>query len=1052
MKTQQSPSNTDESPAVKSILFMLSALGVAVVTATAQQAPPTAKEAAAEEMRTITLSPFEVSVGQDSGYVGQDTLAGSRLRTNLRDIPAAISAITAEFISDIAAVNVEDVMEYAVGTRMEVEDGRAAPVGENVTAGGQPIRIRGLAGGGRSINFFQWGIFAPAEIDTYMVESAELSRGPNSILFGIGSPAGRFNVATKQARTDRPVYSLSHRIDSWSGQRWIVDANLPLVKDRLAVRAVGLRGRDGSWRAGGHNDQDRFFLAAKWQPDRKTSVRVEFEDARIDRFTSRPSFGIDLRSIWEASGRPIFDNFAASYVPGTPSTGAAGTPGNPIRDTGPTDVIGTRERNANDFVIVSPSFAAAQNYRRFTTSDYISSPQLFNDFEMGRANPKATPEANWVDAKQNVRHGSLFITRELVPNLNLELAFNRMVSDLSSLNLDSWGTYGVAVDTNRYLPNGQLKPPGQLYHYDVSQEYRVNNQAVNQYRAALGYERTWRDDLVRLRLAGLGERSEARWLNVIQNQNWLNGPSLTSGGAFAATPEANRVHQRLYIADLASIYDPNFRIPGPIVTNGSPVKYQDPRTGAIRDIYPHFINRNQGNTSAAERENNALMAVAQVYLFTGRFVGTFGYREDEQKQWVGAAFRDPAAVAPNIGVWLPGDPRAATPSDFTGRTKTLGGVFHVTPWASVFYNTATSLGTPGTIYVAPADPAATVADLVTSPEGITQDYGVKLSLLNKRLFLTAAQFHTEAQSDFAFSGFGTYRNMAASIWGALESSGGLNAADAAFAERQKEVVESMSGYLVNSESKGLEVEVVGRITDAWSLSVNYTKMESKRAAQAREFRAYLDHHKAFWKRHAGYAIGQDETIPGVELAPSSTNWRTPAEIAASGDFTVNSDSINETIADIEAAFFLNPYIFEGTRFIGDPKHSINLRTRYDVREGRLKGLSVGLGTRLRYGRVSGARTVYTFASGTDYTDAYNGRIIDNVSIVEMTDQNVWDLHFTYKIPLRKKRLDWRVQLNVNNVLDETELVVTNIHPVSLVPLHYRYQNPRQFILTNTVSF
>jgi len=257
---------------------------------------------------------------------------------------------------------------------------------------------------------------------------------------------------------------------------------------------------------------------------------------------------------------------------------------------------------------------------------------------------------------------------------------------------------------------------------------------------------------------------------------------------------------------------------------------------------------------------------------------------------------------------------------------------------------------------------------------------------------------------------------------------------------------------VNSESKGLEVEVVGRVTDAWSLSVNYSNMVSKRSEQAREFRAYLDHHKPFWKKYGDYSMGQDKDTPGAELAPSSTDWRTPAQIAANGDFTINSDSINETVADIEAAFFLNPYLFEGTRFVGDPKHSINLRTRYDIREGWLKGLSVGLGTRLRYGRVSGARTDYTFAPGTSYTDKWNGRVVDKVSIVEMKDQHVWDMQLTYKVPLRKSRFDWRVQLNINNVLDEAELIVTNIHPVSLVPTHYRYQNPRQFILTNTVSF
>jgi outer membrane receptor protein involved in Fe transport len=1021
---------------------------VATTTADAQQTTPPPRK----ETDIITLSPFEVSSTKDTGYAGQDTLAGSRLRTNLRDIPAAISPITAEFISDIAAVNVEDVMEYAPGARMEVDDGRASPVGENVTIGSQPIRIRGLPGGGRSINFFQWGggIGAPAEIDMYMVESAELSRGPNSILFGIGSPAGRFNVATKQARTDRPRYSLSHRIDNWDGQRWVADLNSPLIKDRLAVRAVALRGRDASWRAAGHSDQDRVFLSTKWQPDRKTSVRVEFEDARIDRFTSRPSFGIDLKSFWEASGRPLFNNFDASYVPGTPGTGAVGTPGSPIRDTGVNDVVGTRERVGGDFIVVSPSFQFAQNYRQFTASDYSTSP-LFNDFAMGRANPKATPEANWVNAKQNVQHGSVFITRELASNLNLELAFNRMVSDLDSFNLDSWGTYGIAVDTNRYLPNGQLKPAGQLYHYDVSQERRLASQAMNQYRVALAYERTWRDDLVRLRMAGLGERSEAKWQTVTQNMNWLNGPSLSSGGAFNPFPEVNRVWQRFYISDLASIYDPNFRIPGPIVTPGTAVKYQDPRTGVIRDIYPHLMNRNQANTQSAERNINALMGVAQLYLFRDRFVGTFGYRKDKQKQWVGTAFRDPAARN-NNGVWLPGDPSAATPSVFTGGTRTLGGIFHVTPWASVFYNTATSLGTPGTLLVAPADPNAAVADIVTSPEGNTRDYGVKLSFLNKRLFLTAAKFHTQATNDFSFSGLGTYRNWMADIWRALAESGGLNPQETAYAETQKEVTDSLMGYLVNSESKGLEVEVVGRVTDAWSLSVNYTKMESKRSEQAREFRAYLDHHKPFWKKYGGYNLGQTSEIPGVEFAPNATDWRTPAQIAANGDFTINSDSINETIADIEAAFFLNPHIFEGTRFVGDPGHSINLRTRYDFREGLLKGLSAGLGTRLRYGRVSGARSDYTFAPGTDYTDKWNGRIVDKVSIVEMKDQNVWDLHFTYKVPLRKKRLDWRVQLNINNVLDEAELIVNNVHPVSLVPTQYRYQNPRQFILTNTVSF
>ncbi len=79
--------------------------------------------------------------------------------------------------------------------------------------------------------------------------------------------------------------------------------------------------------------------------------------------------------------------------------------------------------------------------------------------------------------------------------------------------------------------------------------------------------------------------------------------------------------------------------------------------------------------------------------------------------------------------------------------------------------------------------------------------------------------------------------------------------------------------------------------------------------------------------------------------------------------------MNKARADAEQLFFDNPHVFDGRRFVGDPLHSSNLRTRYDFREGTLKGLSVGADTRLRYGRVAGARTDYTLATAADYTAA-----------------------------------------------------------------------------------
>ncbi len=1008
----------------------------------------TAKTATTDSI--VTLSPFEVSASQVTGYAGQDTLSGSRLRTNLRDVAAAISPMTAEFLRDIAATSIEGAMEYGVGTRIETDDARAAgPVADGYNDSTRGIRIRGLPGGGRSINFFG----APGEVDLYMTESLEVSRGPNSILFGFGSPAGKINISSKQALLNRNAYSLTSRTDSWGGQRWTADASVAPIKNKLGVRAVLLRGRESSWRAAGHNDQDRFFLSAKWQPDRRTSVRVEFEHGEINRFVPRPFFANNNTSVWDASGQPIFSNFAATHVPGTPGTGIIGTPGTPLRDTGATAVTGVLERSGGDWIVVSPQFPFAQNYRQFTYSESATGGVLANDFEMGRRNPEAVLEANWVRGQFRVNNASAFFTRELARDLNVELGFNRQTQRGDTHNLATWNHYGVAADTNRFTPTGQLKPADQLYYFDVSPDHRPTSSRINQGRVTLSYERAYRE-LVRLRVAGLGEMSESKARSEILQQYFLRGSSLTSGGVFNPTPEngANQAIQRFYIRDLSVLNDSNFRIPGPQNLSGA-TKYQDPRTGAVSDIYMHEFNRSQGNIGYADRETGAWMGVAQAFLLKNRIVGTFGYRKDRLKSRVGVAFRDPAgeALAPNTGVWTPADPKTAAPIIFNGQTRTLGGVVHVLPWLSGFFNMSNSVSTPGTNYITPSDPRkTTIADLVPSPSGKTTDYGLKLSLLKNRLFLTATKFHTVSQREFGFSGFN--KGNPVNIWNALANSGGLNAEETTFARRQAEVINQVQGYTQDSESRGLELELVGRLVEGWSVSVNYSKNQSTRTNIAPEYRAYLDAHKAYWKRYGTYAITQNANTPGIDFAPSSTDWRTPAGIAATGDFTVNTDSINEAIADTEQLFFDNPHVFEGKRFVGDPLHNINLRTRYDFREGRLKGFSIGGGTRLRLGRVAGARTEYTITPGTDYTDTWNGRVIEKVSTVSAKDQNVYDIQFSYSLPILRRKVRWGIQLNVNNVLDQRELVVNNTHPRTLAPITYRYQDPRQFILTNTFSF
>ena len=82
---------------IRSIAYLTSTLGLATVLPSVGQNAP-AVAAGSTKSETITLSPFEVSTTQDTGYAGQDTLSGSRLRTNLRDVAAAITYDMQEMI------------------------------------------------------------------------------------------------------------------------------------------------------------------------------------------------------------------------------------------------------------------------------------------------------------------------------------------------------------------------------------------------------------------------------------------------------------------------------------------------------------------------------------------------------------------------------------------------------------------------------------------------------------------------------------------------------------------------------------------------------------------------------------------------------------------------------------------------------------------------------------------------------------------------------------------------------------------------------------------
>ena len=72
------------------------------------------------------LSPFSISESEEIGYQATSTLAGTRIRTPLKDLGSAISVVTAEFLEDTGATDAGTLLSYTSNTEVGGMNGNFA--------------------------------------------------------------------------------------------------------------------------------------------------------------------------------------------------------------------------------------------------------------------------------------------------------------------------------------------------------------------------------------------------------------------------------------------------------------------------------------------------------------------------------------------------------------------------------------------------------------------------------------------------------------------------------------------------------------------------------------------------------------------------------------------------------------------------------------------------------------------------------------------------------------------------------------------------------------
>ncbi len=315
--------------------------------ADASGAPPAPKTAlvktdeavSAKDEQAVILSPFEVSTTSNQGYVATSSLAGTRLNTDLRDVASAIQIFTPKFLEDTGATNVNQLLLYATNAEVSGQGGNyfGAHAGDtsiinrllvNPSSG---TRIRGLDQADQTRDYFPTDI----PLDSYNIDQVDIQRGPNSILYGLGSPAGIINYSLKVPNMQKNSYTTDLRVGQYNEQRESVDIDQTIVPGIFGVRVDLLNQSKNYEQAFKYERTHRGSVTARWSPKLADSVytalTIKYEDGKIDSDHPREAPPVDFITNWFDPSRLnkwVNTNVLNNGGPGPLNNYITGGPGN----------------------------------------------------------------------------------------------------------------------------------------------------------------------------------------------------------------------------------------------------------------------------------------------------------------------------------------------------------------------------------------------------------------------------------------------------------------------------------------------------------------------------------------------------------------------------------------------------------------------------------------------------------------------------------------------------------------------------------------------------
>ncbi len=995
------------------------------------------------------LSPFEVVADEDEGYRAEYTLSGSRLNSALKDVPAVVDVSTKDYLDDLGVTDFQELMEYQGNTQVhDFEENGATNSGtfnsslpnERVT-----YRTRGFTGT-NTRDFIKWN----SPDDVYNVDRYDFSKGPNGVLFGLGSVGGTANATTKRAMIGRDFNTVVLQVGSWDHMRMSADFNKVLIKDKLAVRLNMVDQDSEGYRYNAFKDVRRFAAAATYRIAKRTTFRIAYEDGEQDVSSHRPFGPWDQFSEWMNEGMvtPTFNNGRANNLTnqGVQSRGGNtnlvampdGTAYNMIHS--PRSTVYNDKWNQDPF---------RANYAgRIITPDSTVFGQYAISDRIAFEGPDCYNHADWDKLLATFEHS-------FTDKLHSEVTFFK--EKLSTYGQNPGGT-SVFVDlVENYGDPTSDRPYNTLiaenpYYGDFYMEnvWRTNSnfRDIEGVRGTISYDldltslsEGWLSNILGShRIAALAENRE----EIIDRENTyevLTTESRLAAGLANTNGNAEHARNRIWRRNYVTFGDwENFhtgRFPTDMTVS---LPLAD---GTVQALDTTFVPTGQNAISYDIVTDDALMAAAQSFFFNNRIITTMGYRVDRVDIDRSQSVRDTVG---NTGVedfdgdgvtgeWvLLTDDEYRYTDEVKGITRSFGIVGHLTDRLSLFANHSSGRKLPSV-----GQQIAPYGQLAPGESGESIDYGFSFDLFGGKVKGRVNRYETDGYDRFIWSNSGA-PGVASRVMDALQALKDPTDPTYITDEEVDAHVPTFNGGLADTITEGYGVRLVGNVTRNMSLVFNYSY-------STRRFENVLLNNYEWMLNETDYYAEKLAEV-GLDLdSDIGLEWTSDG---------VTRQTVNDAIGHVLGRV-TRDQLLKGLGFNERP-HKVSMTANYKFTEGLLKGLSLGGSVRWQDKSVIDASFDFEDLD-YDYVLDYNEVNLDADGIIDVkdfyhsTDTFMADFMMKYRLnDLFGKNTYAELQLNVRNLFDNTDILPAGYNNAFSAYSQYRFQEPRSFRVTLRVRF